>query len=448
MNVWVNITLCVSCILLAGIGIWYFLNYTNNKSNQKHKFTITTTPPSFGHDMLSQFMLDATYTNMNFGSFGCLPKHVRDAQQAYTNQMEARPDVWFRGGYQSILNNVRETLARQTNADSVNNLVLVENTSFGVNSVIRSLFTMTPSKPGDIVLYLNEAYGMIKNILRWLTTKDPNLRVLQVDIAFPLAQGNDSDFLVPVEQALRQRGNGSRIRLAIFSHISSAPAIILPVDKLATLCKSHNVECVLIDGAHALGQIPIDLTYLANKGVDFYVANAHKWLYGPKGSAMMWIATRFHSKFQIVPAVIGSKEKWDIPGVFEYTGERDYTALCSIRDAIAFRQWIGGDVKIMNYIHELAWSGAELLIRKWKTKSMAPKTMTAGMVDVQLPSTASEDKLKTLNQRMLTQYGLYIPVYRYPDRPGGAYWTRVSAQIFLELSDFIKMGDYVMELLR
>ena len=59
------------------------------------------------------------------------------------------------------------------------------------------------------------------------------------------------------------------IRIASFSHITSVPAIILPVKQLTRLCKQHGV-LVLIDGAHALGQIRIDVQDI---GADFYVAN-------------------------------------------------------------------------------------------------------------------------------------------------------------------------------
>jgi isopenicillin-N epimerase len=35
-----------------------------------------------------------------------------------------------------------------------------------------------------------------------------------------------------------------------------------------------------------MGQIDLNITDL---GVDFYVSNGHKWMYSPKGSAILWV---------------------------------------------------------------------------------------------------------------------------------------------------------------
>jgi selenocysteine lyase/cysteine desulfurase len=76
---------------------------------------------------------------------------------------------------------------------------------------------------------------------------------------------------------------GHQVDLAILSHIDSVPGIIYPIDKIVPLLKVKGVDVVAIDGAHAVGQVPIDLRLLERLGVDFYTSNCHKWLYCPSG---------------------------------------------------------------------------------------------------------------------------------------------------------------------
>lgn len=71
----------------------------------------------------------------------------------------------------------------------------------------------------------------------------------------------------------------------MIDHISSTPAIIFPVKDIVDYLHSKNI-IVVIDGAHAVGAIDLDVP---SYGADFYFSNLHKWNYAPKSSAFLWI---------------------------------------------------------------------------------------------------------------------------------------------------------------
>ena len=81
---------------------------------------------------------------------------------------------------------------------------------------------------------------------------------------------------------------------------------------------------VLIDGAHALGQLDLNLSSLGD--VDYYVSNAHKWLSAPKGSAFMYV----HKKHQAStkPLVISHGYGSGFNSQFIWSGESFLAIYC------------------------------------------------------------------------------------------------------------------------
>lgn len=81
------------------------------------------------------------------------------------------------------------------------------------------------------------------------------------------------------------------IRIALIDHIVSAPGAVLPIEKISPLLKARNIT-VAVDGAHALGQIPINITDLQS---DYYIATCYKWFFAPKGCAVMYVDKKHQS---------------------------------------------------------------------------------------------------------------------------------------------------------
>lgn len=93
----------------------------------------------FGHGLkLSHFLLAEEYINLNHGSFGTVPKRIAAAQQEYFLLQESRPDRWFREIYFDLVKESRRSIAALINA-SIDDVVMVENASDAVNSILRSV---------------------------------------------------------------------------------------------------------------------------------------------------------------------------------------------------------------------------------------------------------------------------------------------------------------------
>ena len=231
----------------------------------------------FGRSALkSLFKLDPSALHVNHGGCGATPSFVIAKQKQLLEAMESFPDRWF---HQTVPRSVRASaadLATFIGADP-QDVVFVVNATTGINSVIRSL----DLQQGDAVLCLDLTYRPVLNTLRFVCTVKQELVEL-VELPLPMPVPDADSIVALVERALAE--NAPAVRLAVFDHITSPTALVLPVKRLAQVCRRYNVT-VLIDGAHAPGQLPLDVCEV---GADFYVGTCHKWLFSPKGSAFLW----------------------------------------------------------------------------------------------------------------------------------------------------------------
>lgn len=87
-----------------------------------------------------------------------------------------------------------------------------------------------------------------------------------------------ADTLTAFEDAL-----ATRPKAAVFTHVSNAFGYILPVEKMAALCRAYGVPFIL-DAAQSAGSLPVNLGTL---GADFIAMPGHKGLLGPQGTGLL-----------------------------------------------------------------------------------------------------------------------------------------------------------------
>ena len=356
----------------------------------------------------------------------------------------------------------RADLARYVEADA-RDVVLVENCTAAATATIRS----AQLRAGDVVIHLSTAYGMVKNALRHAADA-AGADVLSLPVEFrgggspPTGAGG-----APLDERLAElcdaaAAEGRRVAMVTFDYIASCPGAIMPVREMARVCKKRNVPTVLADAAHALGQVRLDLRSLEAAGVTHFMADAHKWLYSPKGSAMLWV-TRGAQDF-IHPSVVGAvcsnsrTTNFDPAALanlseferrFQYTGTRDYTPLVAVADALRWRSKVGESV-ILGYNHNLAVWGQEFLAHEWNTETLVPAECTAFMAHARVP-VSTPGAAALLNRRLREEFKTHVMAFELPPRvhlgeTEPTHWVRPCAQLFVSREDFKHLAAATKEL--
>jgi isopenicillin-N epimerase len=262
---------------------------------------------------------------LNHGSYGAVPRVVQQEQARLRAEMESHPDAFM-----ARMQPIGTERAPRIVADAVAKLVgtrgerlaLVENATTGVQAVLNSL----PLGQGDAILVTDHQYNAVRLAVE-ARCRETGATPVVVRLPLPL----DDDAIV--ERILGAAG--PQVKLAVLDHISSSTALRFPLERITPELRRRGIP-VFIDGAHAVGQIPLDLDAMP---VDWYVSNLHKWAYAPRGSAFLYAAPGAASLTR--PVLVSHYVGMGFPHSFDYIGTRDYTAWLAVPRALAFLGELG-----------------------------------------------------------------------------------------------------------
>ncbi len=218
-------------------------------------------------------------------------------------------------------------------------------------------------------------------------------------------------------------------RVIYISHISSPTAVIAPVQEICRRAREKNIITV-IDGAHAPGQIPLDLSQI---GADFYGGNLHKWLCAPKGSGFLFAAP--HVQHLLDPLIVSAGWQSDQPGpsqfqdYFEYIGTRDLAAFLAVPDAIQYQAAHHWDA-IRTQAHSYAQEALESITAITEIDPLYPADSDwyAQMVTVPLPDEIDPPVFK---ERLYNEFKIEAPMIVWEGRK----MIRLSFQAYNRHSD-------------
>lgn len=391
------------------------------------------TTPSYSA-LSKHWGLNESIVYLNHGSFGATPSAVLQKQQQLQLEMEAEAIEFFIDKMPDLLSNSKKALADFVGT-SPNNIVFVQNTTTGVNTILNSL----PAKEGDEWLTTNHGYGACVHALKHYAHKN-KCKVNVATIHYPVL--DEKNILEAIENSITPKTT-----VALIDYITSASAIIFPIKKIINLLQSKGIK-VIVDAAHAPGMIDFNIDVLQP---DFFVANCHKWICSPKGSALLYVAPQHQA--DVNPLVIshyndmaeGTAAHWS--NQFMWDATHDYSAYIGVKDAIDYMPTLvnGGWDAIKKHNHELVWKAANNIANALGVQLPAPQEMIGSICNIPMPNGQAPSKKfhsnVALKDVLFKKYKIEVPIFMFPIAP--TQWLRISAQLYNTKEQY----EYLLECL-
>ncbi|HEY0252428.1 MAG TPA: aminotransferase class V-fold PLP-dependent enzyme [Kofleriaceae bacterium] len=217
------------------------------------------------HHPVGEWALDPQGVHLNHGSYGGITRAMFARAAELHARLEAAPMKFFVLDWQGLIDEARAAVAEFVHAP-VADTVFVPSATTGVAIAIHSCEV----GPGDDIVTTDHSYRAVKN---QLLRRGGN--VITVPLALPF---EPDAFVASILAAITPR-----TRLVVLDHVTSATAIVFPLERIVPQLVARGIQ-VVIDGAHAPGQIELDVGKL---GATFYTGNHHKWLCAPKASGFL-----------------------------------------------------------------------------------------------------------------------------------------------------------------
>lgn len=295
-------------------------------------------------DIRAQFDLDPTKVHMAGLLLASHPKPVRDAIERYRRELDRNPVDYYHGQEVEGEKRVRVAAAAYLNAQAAN-IALTDSTTQALGVLYNgikvrpdqeTLTTVHDHASTFVTLGLrNQRMG---TKLRSVKLYDPGQPVSGEQMADTLAKAIRPETRV-IAVTWVHSSTGMRLPIHLFSEAVKKANQGRAEDDRVLLC---------VDGVHGFGVENIDIRQM---GCDFFAAGCHKWIFGPRGTGLLYGNPEV-SKF-VTPCTISFSgfENWGqglTPGGFHSFEHR-----WALPEAFAFHQKIG-KARVRSRIHDLA----------------------------------------------------------------------------------------------
>ncbi|MGB7646124.1 MAG: aminotransferase class V-fold PLP-dependent enzyme [Pseudomonas fluorescens] len=223
-----------------------------------------------------RYALESGPINLENGYFGRMSRAVQAQYLEHVAFINRSNSLYVRQRFEQGQNvDILRQLAGLIEA-APEAIAFTRNATEALQSLIRNYNGL---KPGDQVLISDLEYDTVKGAMRWLAGYR-GVEVIEISHAHP---ASFDSLLQTYRETFAQY---PRLKMMALTHVTHRTGLVMPVEAIARAAREHGID-VILDGAHALGQIEFNLAAL---GIQFAGFNLHKWIGAPLTLGFLYIA--------------------------------------------------------------------------------------------------------------------------------------------------------------
>jgi selenocysteine lyase/cysteine desulfurase len=200
------------------------------------------------------------------------PRPVAVAIEAHRRRLDANPVEYLHGPGDGLSTAAREAAGRFLGAPA-SEVALTDSTTMGLGL----LYTRLALGPEDEVLTTEHDFYATHESLRL-----SGARLRRVRLYDDPRRASEDEIVSRIRRAVT-----GRTRVVALTWVHSSTGVRLPVRTIAQALPERVLVCV--DGVHGFGANAATVRDLA---CDAFVSGCHKWLYGPRGTGVLWANER------------------------------------------------------------------------------------------------------------------------------------------------------------
>jgi selenocysteine lyase/cysteine desulfurase len=220
----------------------------------------------------AQFTLDPRRIHLASFLLAAHPRAVRDSVEHHRRGLD-RDAVTYLHANESRLTAVARAAAGRFLGVPADEVALTDSTTMGLGL----LYARLDLKPGDEVATTEHDFYATHEALRL-----SGARVRRVRLYDDPRQASVEEIVTRL-----RRGITDRTRVVALTWVHSSTGVKLPLRRIAEALPERVLLCV--DGVHGFG---VQAATVRDLRCDAFASGCHKWLYGPRGTGILWANER------------------------------------------------------------------------------------------------------------------------------------------------------------